>query len=484
MPATTIYYRLHIRNADDDGDLLVLSSKPGDANTLLCEAPEGDGQAIDPIMGTLEMGAYTWQAVDRYDGDDVYTITSLIADEDARNQLLSHKCIGRYSTDGSTWDEMHTGFLNDLKLSDAATYTFIVGDTDRRERDAVLFRTITEQFDKVSNFIGGPVEAETPVAYQGTPTRAWGPIIDYGPARMVVIANPSGLVDSTNRVTLSLTGANLPPRYLGFQSVYNGKIPNPAEYIDQLAYQYFEWDAEGIYRTDSSQRSQPWGSFPQLEVKMKAVSGGAITLSHPIAQATSKASEIIPAYPGAAPDYPVGDYKALVANSNDWLIVAWDVATMGAQPSVSTAYDVWVRPKVISESNPLHIRGHPIDLHQLANTQEGIADDDTSAAATKAALGDLFYELRITEEWEYSRFTEMLKASAGYAVRYNGDGEQEFFPTRYAQPEEVDTVTSADIIGDDRGEPKEVIFRVSEASAIKGVDFKLQQFRQIGRAHV
>jgi hypothetical protein len=477
VPATTIYYRLHIRNADDDGDLLVLSSKPGDANTLLCEAPEGDGQAIDPIMGTLEMGAYTWQAVDRYDGDDVYTITSLIADEDARNQLLSHKCIGRYSTDGTTWDELHTGFLNDLKLSDAATYTFIVGDTDRRERDAVLFRTITDQFNKVSNFIGGPVEAETPVAYQGTPTRAWGPIIDYGPARMVVIANPSGLVTSTNRVTLSLTGANLPPRYLGFQGVWNGKIPNPAEYIDQLAYQYFEWDAAGAYRTDSSQRSQPWGSFPQLEVKLKAVSGGAITLTHPIAQATSKASEIIPAYPGAAPDYPVGDYKALVANSNDWLIVAWDVATMGAQPSVSTAYDVWVRPKVISESNPLHIRGHPIDLHQLANTQEGIADDDTSAATTKAALGDLFYELRITEEWEYSAFVEMLKASAGYATRYNADGEQEFFPTRYAQPDEVDTVTAADIVGDDRGEPKEVIFRVSEASAIKGVDFKLQQFR-------
>jgi hypothetical protein len=477
VPQTTYYYRLHIRNADDDGDLLVLSSKPGDANTLLCEAPEGDGQAIDPIMGTLEMGAYTWQAADRYDGDDVYTITSLIADEDARNQLLSHKCIGRYSTDGSLWNEMHTGYLNDLKLSDAATYTFIVGDTDRRERDAVLFRTITDEFNKVSNFIGGPVEAETPVAYQGTPTRAWGPIIDYGPARMVVIANPSGLVNPTTRVTLSLTGANLPPRYLGFQSVYNGKIPNPAEYIDQLAYQYFEWDATGRYKTDSSQRSQPWGSFPQLEVKLKAVSGGAITLTFPIAQATSKASEIIPAYPGAAPDYPVGDYKALVANSNDWLIVDWDTATMGAQPSVSTAYDVWVRPKVISETNPLHIRGHPIDLHQLANTQEGIADDAVSAAATKAALGDLFYELRITEEWEYSAFVEMLKGSAGYGTRYNADGEQEFFPTRYAEPEEVDTVTAADIIGDDRGEPKEVIFRVSEASAIKGVDFKLQQFR-------
>jgi hypothetical protein len=483
VPATPYYYRLHIRNEDDTDDLLVLSSKAGDPNTLLCEAPEGEGQTIDPIMGTLEVGSYTWQAIDRQDGENTYTITAAISNGDARNQLLSHKCIGRYSTDGTEWPELHTGYLNDLKLSDAKTYTFIVGDTDRRERDAVLFKTITTQFDKVSNIIGGPVEAETPVAWGGTPTRSWGPIIDYGPARMVVIANPSGLVNPTERVTLSLTSANLPPLYMGQMGAWSVQLPAglkwsvPAEYIDKVARPYFEHDADGIYATDGSQQSQPWGSFPQLEAKLRRVSDSAIVRTFPIAQATKKASETLPIWPPGAPDYPIGDYSALVANSNDWLIVAWDVATMGAQPSVGTAFDVWVRPKVISKDNPIHLRGHPIDLHRLANTQEGIPDDAASAATAKAALGGLFYELRITDEWEYSKFTEMLKSSAGYAVRYNADGEQEFFVTRAAQPDEVDTVTPAKIIGDDRGEPQEVIFRVEEGSAIKGVDYTLLSFR-------
>jgi hypothetical protein len=474
---TQIYYRLRIRNEDDSGNIITLSSFPDDTNALLCEAPEGEGQSIDPIMGTLEVGTYTWQTVDRFDGGDTYTVTSILADADARNQLLSHKCVGEYSNDGSTWAALHAGYLNDIKLSDAATYTFIVGDSDRRERDAVLFKTITDQFDRVSNIIGGPVVADPPVAYQGTPTRSWGPVFDYGPARMIVIANPSGLVTSTNRVTLSLVGGNLPPRYLGFQTVWNGKVPNPAEYIDQQTYQYFEADAAGLYKTDGSQQSQPWGSFPQIQVKLTKTSDSSVITTFPIAQATRKASSYV-TYPGGPNDWPVGDEKALVANSNDWLIVAWDVGTMGAQPTVGTTYDVLVRPLVISEANPLHIAGHPVDIHALANDQEGIAYDSASVTATKAALGvGLYCELRITKEQEYSKFTAMLKSWAGYGVRYNADGEQEFFSTRYAKPDSVATVTTAEIIGDEHGEPKDVIFNVSESSAVKGVDFKLQQFR-------
>jgi hypothetical protein len=387
MAQTTIYYYLYLRNEADDDDIIVLSSDPDEPNALLCEAPEGDGQTIDPIMGTLEVGAYTWQAIDRFDGGDTYTITSLIADEDARNQLLSNKCIGKYSIDfGATKTQFHTGFLNDLKLGDAKTFTLIVGDTDRRERDAVLFKTITDTFDKVSNIIGGPVVADPEVAYQGTPTRAWGPIIDYGPARFIVIGNsgggspnPANLVNPTNRVTLSLVGGNLPPRYLGFQGVWNGKIPNPAEYIDQFAYQYYEEDAEGIYATTGAESSQPWGSFPQLQVKLRRTSDSVVFTSFPIAQATKKASSLI-TFPGG-PDGPVGDEQALVANSNDWLIVAWDVATMGAQPALGVLFDGWVRPLVISEDNPLHLRGHPIDLHTDANDDQLIPYDAASAAS-------------------------------------------------------------------------------------------------------
>src|SRR6478736_1323965 len=157
MAQTFYYYRLVIRNDDDTGTVITLSSWPDDANALLCEAPEGEGQTIDPIMGTLEVGSYTWQAIDRFDSGDTYTITAILSNSEARNQILSNKCIGYYSPDGSSWTQLHTGFLNTINLGDAKTYTFIVGDSDRRERDAVLFKTITPSFDKVTNLIGGPV---------------------------------------------------------------------------------------------------------------------------------------------------------------------------------------------------------------------------------------------------------------------------------------------------------------------------------------
>ena len=479
---TIVYFRLAIRNRADDDDLIVLSSKPGDENTLLCAAPEGDGQSLDPIKGTVEVGTYTWQVIDKFEDGDTFTITSIIADENARNQWLSNKCIATYSTDlDATWRAYHTGFLNDMKLSTAKRFTFIVGDTDRKERKARLFKTITDTIYQVSNILGGPVESVDGVAWSGTPVRSWGPLIDYGPCRFIVIANPSDLTNPTTRVTLSLVSGNLPPLYLGQQGSFSIKLPGglkwsiPAEYIDKVARPYFEWDTTGRYSTGSGQQSQPWGSFPQLEAKLRRTSDSVVFKTFPIAQATRKGSSYI-TFPGGD-DFAVGDYSALVANSNDWLIVDWDTATMGSQPSVGTTFDVWVRPKVVSKDNPLHLRGHPVDLHRLVNTDVGIPDDSTSADATKAALGDLFYELWITDEWEYAKFTEMLKGSAGYAIRYNENGVQEFFPTRATQPASVDTVTTANALGDERGRPREIIFRVAEGSAIKGVDFKLKQFR-------
>jgi hypothetical protein len=482
MAKTIVYYRLYVRNRADDDDLIILSSKPGEAHCLLSNPPEGDGQTIDPLAGSLQVGTYTWTAIDAFESGLTYTLTSIIADEDARNQWLSNKCIAKYSTDlDPTWRAFHTGFLNDMKLGTSKSFTFIIGDTDRKERQSKLFQQTTDTIDTVSNILGGPVEGPTPVAYNGTPARSWGPVIDYGPARFIVITNPSGLVNPTTRVTLSLVGANLPPLYLGQMGSFNVKLPGglkwsmPAEYIDKVARRFFEWDVAGRYKTNSSQQSQPWGSFPQLEVKMKAVSGGAITKTFPIAQATKKATETIPLYLGD--DYAIGDYSALVANSNDWLIVDWDTATMGAQPSVGTTYDVWVRPKVIDKDNPLHLQGHPIDIHRLVSDDIGIPYDDTSADATKTALGDLYYLLWITDAWEYAKFTEMLKGSAGYAVRYNGDAVQEFFQTRMTQPASVDTIDTSNTLGDERGRPREIIFRVAESTAVKGVDFKLKQFR-------
>jgi hypothetical protein len=83
---TGLFYRVRIRNRANTADLLVLSSDPAAANCLLTAAPSGEGQRIDPIQGTSEIGAYTWRAWDRDEGGSARTITKTLADAFARNQ--------------------------------------------------------------------------------------------------------------------------------------------------------------------------------------------------------------------------------------------------------------------------------------------------------------------------------------------------------------------------------------------------------------
>src|SRR3990172_7566546 len=70
----TRHYRLRIRSAADDADVLVLSSVATDTYPYILGAPSGDGQGIDPATGTQSVGAYTVEAADP-------EVTDIIVDE-------------------------------------------------------------------------------------------------------------------------------------------------------------------------------------------------------------------------------------------------------------------------------------------------------------------------------------------------------------------------------------------------------------------
>ena len=166
MPKTTLHYRLRVRNRDDDADVVILSSRPTDPNCLLIAPPQADGQRIDWAKGTQEIGVVVWRAADREDGENDRTITSVLSDSFARNQLLSNRCVGEYSRDSGTWTAFHTGFLNSIELEDPLTYALTVGDTDRREQDAEVFKFLTPTFSRGSYLIGGPIPAITPTLHE------------------------------------------------------------------------------------------------------------------------------------------------------------------------------------------------------------------------------------------------------------------------------------------------------------------------------
>jgi hypothetical protein len=472
----TRHYRLRIRNQADTSDLLTLSSVPGGTNPYITAPPRGDGQSIDPILGKSTIGRYVWRAADHEETTTERTITKVLADANARNQFSSNRCIGEWSDDvGANWYDLHTGYLNRHRLVTAIEYEFTIGDTDRREQQREIFKYVdraTGNFPKVSCIIGGPIP--------GGFGFATGLQLDYGPVRFKVIANPSGLVNPTNRVTLELVSGYLRPWYEVAMTSFQ---QDEKETINRLAKEYFEYDPI-TFATNGTQDSQPWGWFPGLEVEMDPVAGGLPVYRTPIAKEAQKRSALsVP----LSPEGPVGELDALVNGSSPRMIVYWQgdpLASdyMGPAPLLNTQFDVLVYPKAISKSSPLHITGHPVDILTTLLTENGIPYDAASAAATRAdpSVGE-HLRIELVEEGPAKLgkwLTDRILGPWGIGMRIKDDGEREIFPTRGANPASVTTIDTDDIVTPIGEAPDTVIFDVDEKTTINGVDYKFRTFRR------
>ena len=94
MPASTIEYRLRIRNAstlanpDGTSDVVSVSSAPSAPAPFIASAPSGDGQEVDPLTGAVRTGSYTVEIVDANTGTDgtgtIRYLTKLLEDAGAR----------------------------------------------------------------------------------------------------------------------------------------------------------------------------------------------------------------------------------------------------------------------------------------------------------------------------------------------------------------------------------------------------------------
>jgi hypothetical protein len=74
----TLHYQLVIRNADDDGNLLSVSSIRGDTSPYIASPPQGDGEEVDPLTGQVTVGAYTVEVID---GIGTVGVTTLVASD-------------------------------------------------------------------------------------------------------------------------------------------------------------------------------------------------------------------------------------------------------------------------------------------------------------------------------------------------------------------------------------------------------------------
>lgn len=423
---TTLEYRLRIRNRADSGNLLTLSSRASDPNPLLTEPPQADGQRIDWARATQEIGVVVWKAADRDDGDDSRTITALMADDFARNQMLSNVCVGEYSRDGGAWTEFHTGFLNSIELADAITFAFTVGDTDRREQQAELFKFLTPTFNRGSYLIGGPIPARTPVVHGSTPADSFAGLKDYGPVRMRKVAATAGNLT----IALELVSGYVRPYFARSLTTIGA---DEVETINRLA-RPWAVSALGTGRYSASGGARrAWMDFPGLIARLTPVAGGSTREVMPVGVPTTSYT---------------GDTDRLVVGENMGLYLYWPAPLV--VPTNGTLFDVIVFPNEISENAPLHWAGNPIDLATQAWDQEGIRYSASAAATVRAALASLWVEYLFTGPIALTKLVaDYCCAPWGVALRVNRSGEQEMFLTREAAPASVDTVTATVIVTDE-----------------------------------
>lgn len=381
---TPVYYQLVIRNANDTGDELVLSSYPGDENPYIVEEPTGDGQSIDPITGSVTTGAYTVLVSDPLTSANTRPVTAKLADPTARQQLKSHRAYVKKSQDGSVWTTIVPGYITAVKLIDAITFSFGIGDSRRRESSKTIFKEATTRFDNTTCVIGGPVTTDFA-----------GLLADNGGWRFKVASKfttPTYL-----KMTLQTNGGFDPRKSPG--TPFSSTSSAIANYTNDWARPYFlpstTWVADDIQ-----------GSFPQLRAKLVPVTNPGdpvflVPLSKP--QATSG----IPWYAATAIDL------LITTGASELYLPGEDVDGNLFDPSVNDEFDIYIYAVQINEQNPLHIYEHPVDLWEKIMLDcgyvAGVDYDDSVLADLKTSINgwlgaDIRLALRITQSYKLVDF--------------------------------------------------------------------------------
>jgi hypothetical protein len=325
-------------------------------------------------------------------------VTRELTDDDARPRLMGRQAVLEESEDlGTTWATIMHGYVQDVEFVSGIEAVFTLGDTRRIERGTVAWKTTTASFPLATPLIGGPVEG------------GWDPIVqDVGLPVFIVrqVIPPDSL--TRGRVLLQYQSGPLPPRYLAGMNVEVWR------YVNQRARQYFTqagfFDGVGIGLYPDR--------FPRLTVTLGDAGDGTPSPAtfDPLEIGLQSPQQIPTQYPTEEILTPAGELEIL-----------WDAN----QPSVNDVFTLTLTAKDISEDNPLHLRGHPVDIIADLHTDAGVPIDSATQASVKAALGDLLVLGRITTPGpSIQDEAERWGAWFGFGLRIGADGEREFFQTR------------------------------------------------------
>jgi hypothetical protein len=449
MPNTTIHYRLRIRtvsttaNPNGTGDELTVSSLPADGAPYIGSAPDGDGQEVDPLTGSVRTGTYTVEVVDAQTGTDatgtIRHVTSKLEDAGARQQLLSRRAYVEISTNaGTSWSTLTAGYVTSIRLVSPMRYAVQIGDTRRVEQTQTIFQGGSlGNYTTRGTITGGPL------------TSSWGPVEARGGWKYRVVAK------SGNDV------------YLSFNEGYtSGKGASVVA----------DWRAlnlEAVAEMFAS-RAQP----------------------NPFSDTTLTTTYTAPKFDNATNDWVVGSGLVAYIGSSATnaaavraLVVGFTTPDYGI--GVNRVYLYWpscpfsigadvycsLSTVEVTERTPLYIDAHPIDL-TLAIWDNARIKYDAAApwiASMRALVGDsVRIACRFAEAPNIAEFLDSaIFGPFGISTRTNIDGDQELFPTR------IRTATAPTLTLNVAGmrSPDDVVFELDERTALSAITLT-QQYMQ------
>jgi hypothetical protein len=393
----------------------------------------GFGQARDSWFDALEIWTHTT--------GEGRIVTSRLADAQGRPQLLSRRAYLEETADGVTFPVLMAGYVTMQELTTAMRWTFGIGESRRVEESVRVFEVAEPGFDRMSCLVGGPVIGD------------FGPYTDHGLPRFTV-------TDVTGSyVTLEWTGGEL---FGPFNETGPPCRANVRDYINALAAPYLGYFGQTV-------NGLAVGGAPyDLVARLFDIGTGPGT------------TEGLDGY-----DFtPVGILifgtlftNAALLNSKTAVTLWWPAGNPGGLPSPpaeGARFKMAIFPTTISERNPLHWRGHPMDLATGLMTLRNQPFDAGSAADVRAALGDtLVIEIRITAGMSLKNALEkFVYGPFGVSARPNDAGILEFFSTR-RRPSAAPsgTITLADLI-----DPSPPVWRIEEGSAVNKVTVRLKNF--------
>lgn len=372
-------------------------------------------------------------------------VTSVLADTDAKQQLMSKPAIVEESEDeGATWTVLTRGYVNHAGLNDALLWEFTVGDSKRVEQSRRVFDRITDPsefpefigtLDRASCLMGGPIVGD------------WGGFYrDRGRPAFEVLNEDFGGSGILN-VGWTNDGGSL-------HAIYKEDGPpmadHVAEFINDAAREYVDPDV-----ILGSLGILDFALAPDLICRIYDYDTSAWVIDVPC---------VLRRLDGAGFDT---EAWGLVSSAGHFSI-QWDGGSVGDK------YRFAVFPRTISDRNPAHWSGHPMDLVANIHDYIGRPYNLASLQAMGEYLGpDLRIHLRIKQGDLSQPFLEnTVYGLFGIAPRLNDDGEVEFVPSRSPDTASVSTITEDELAGELAGNP----WQVDEASAANRVIVETHAF--------